>query len=89
MGASHVRFLDEDFTDAYPSKGLKIMGDTISNAEIKIMAVLEGDELTIKSIIYSYKLPDDFDFVLGAALSNLLDEPEAMLSEQWDIKRIK
>lgn len=93
IGAGKIRFKDNDFTneDLVNASGstVEIDEETIEDARVAIVATNSSSRVEITSIKYRL-LADakkgDAYVPAGGKLRDLLDEPEGMLHDKWDIE---
>ncbi|MFH1072754.1 MAG: S-layer protein [Nanoarchaeota archaeon] len=98
LGANKLELTDTNFSDDSFSSGVKIGGETIEDAEIKIKASYitgsnypdSGEKLAINSVYYQLKADassgSDIYIPPGHGLKEYLDESAGMLNPTWDIK---
>ena len=87
LGANKLELTDSNYTNgAYSSDvTVKVGGERIDNAWLDIKATNSTDSLTLNYIKYKAQAADEYWIPAGSGLKEFLDEPEAMLTDTWDV----
>lgn len=91
IGANKIELMDPNYADNSASGSIVKVGETIINAAtIEIDAVWSGDEVTFNSLKYSLKADSKYNGDLfiskNESLRTMLEQPDAMLSNNWDLR---
>ncbi|MDO8642135.1 MAG: S-layer protein [Candidatus Woesearchaeota archaeon] len=92
LGANKVRITDSNFTDdTFVPGGVKVHEEDIEDSRVKIKGTYTNSSDTFELQSIQYKLKSDAPkgdlFIApGHGLREYLDEPEGMLSDDWDIR---
>ncbi len=87
LGANKIKLTDSNYADtAYAAGTVKVGTETISDAYLIVKATNQtGSELKLNYIKYKVQADDDYWVAADKDLGEFLTEPEAMLTDTWDI----
>ncbi len=92
LGATKMELTDNDYTDAsFTSSGLLINNEQVETAGVRVRGTLasDGSKVTLNSLdinVTSNALVGDMYVPPGHGVREYLDEPEAMITPNWDVK---
>lgn len=87
LGANKIQLTDSDYTtDSYQSGGVKVGTKTINNAYLDIKATNQSTtQIKLNFIKYKLTANDNTWVPAGKGIKAYLEQPEAMLTDKWDI----
>lgn len=87
LGANKLTLEDTDYedTDYETDASIKIGTESIDNADIIIKGTNGTDEVTLNYIKYRVEVPDDVWVPAGKGVREFLEQPEGMLTDNWDV----
>ncbi|MDO8642097.1 MAG: hypothetical protein Q7R76_00700 [Candidatus Woesearchaeota archaeon] len=81
-----LQFSDSSFADADFSNHPLVNNQEIVDGKVKIEGFRDGDVLTINSLRYRITPSSDVYVVPGHGIKEYLSQPEAFLTDNWDIQ---
>jgi len=88
LGANKIEITDTNYTGGvYAEDTVEVGGERVDNAWVDLKATnsTNDDEVTLNYFKYKVEADDDYWIPAGHGLKEMLDEPEAMLTNTWDI----
>ncbi|MBU0614995.1 MAG: hypothetical protein KJ601_02785 [Nanoarchaeota archaeon] len=87
LGAEKVVLEDTNITTkAAGSKKLEVNGEQINDVAVHIVGTDDASTIKISTIFVNMTADEDFYVATGKKLSEIMDEPQALFTSNWDIE---